>query len=360
MAIVIVDDSTVSLGIIADMLGEAGYDDLILAESVDDAFNRMGVAGDEACAPVIDLVLMDIHMPGKDGLQGSRELKAMPRFEDVPVIIITGSTPQVTLEAAFEAGAMDFISKPPVRIELLTRVRSALHLKAEMDKRKQHEAELLELNCKLEEMNRELQLLSSRDALTGIANRRCFDEFMMREWARAYRNPAPVSVIMIDLDYFKGYNDTYGHLAGDECLSKVAEILGTVLKRQTDILARYGGEEFIAILPGTELSGAAKLAEEMRTVVAGLAIPHKSSAVSRHVTISLGIACMVPDKQNAAKLLIEAADRGLYQAKQHGRNRIGIMNSTTIDGQPSGKHVPVQVLQAATDQDSLTLVPSCN
>jgi diguanylate cyclase (GGDEF)-like protein/PAS domain S-box-containing protein len=167
-----------------------------------------------------------------------------------------------------------------------------------------------------------LRRLSTQDGLTGIANRRHFDEFLNREWRRALRNGSPFSLIMADIDYFKAYNDTYGHQMGDECLRQIASTLKQTLNRPEDLVARYGGEEFAVVLPGTKANGAVYVAETLRTRVENLGIPHASSGISPVVTISLGIASLIPVREHSPEMLISASDQALYQAKSQGRNRI--------------------------------------
>lgn len=175
---------------------------------------------------------------------------------------------------------------------------------------------------KLEEANQKLHQLSRTDGLTSIANRRCFDELFETEWRRASRLSKPISVILIDIDFFKKYNDTYGHQMGDECLKRVADALKSAIKRPCDVLARYGGEEFIAVLPDTNGNDAVNVAESMRSNVAALGIAHKNSQVSDTVTASFGISSTVPEGNGLPGLLIAQADSALYQAKLEGRNRV--------------------------------------
>ena len=165
-------------------------------------------------------------------------------------------------------------------------------------------------------------LITTRDALTGIFNRRKFFEFYEFEWRRSMRNSRPLSVILIDVDFFKLYNDTYGHQAGDECLKKVAYEIEHTVNRAGDISARYGGEEFIILLSETSLKGAADVAEKLRKNVEHKAIVHKTSSVSEYVTISLGYSSTIPVKDSDSALLINAADNALYKSKNNGRNRI--------------------------------------
>ncbi len=175
---------------------------------------------------------------------------------------------------------------------------------------------------RLQEANEMLRRLSHMDGLTGIPNRRYFDETMNREWKRGARNSTPLSVIMIDIDCFKDYNDYYGHQGGDECLKLVADTLSKHLDRTTDFISRFGGEEFAVILPETTRSGAAHVAEKLRKAVEALAIPHKQSKVGATVTISVGAAGIVPNAFTRMEELIAQADKALYQAKQNGRNRV--------------------------------------
>lgn len=174
----------------------------------------------------------------------------------------------------------------------------------------------------LKEMNQTLLRLSSLDGLTGIANRRRFEEFLDLEWKRAVREATPLSLIMVDIDFFKTYNDTYGHQAGDKCLKQVANVFSSTLHRPGDLVARYGGEEFVVVLPRTDAKGAVSVAEAMRSKVAALGIIHSHSKVSPYITISLGVATTIPSRDVSPLDLIATADEALYQAKQEGRNRV--------------------------------------
>lgn len=177
--------------------------------------------------------------------------------------------------------------------------------------------------------NLELRRLSNSDGLTGIANRRLFEEFLAQEWQRAVRQRQALVLIMIDVDHFKYYNDTYGHQAGDDCLRRLADVLRANVKRTTDLVARYGGEEFVAVLPDTGADGAAEVAERLRIAVAALAIPHAASPVSGVVTVSLGAAAMLPAPGVSPAAIVAMADQAMYQAKQQGRNRVVLAAAQT-------------------------------
>lgn len=188
---------------------------------------------------------------------------------------------------------------------------------------KRVENELRENHKKLMQANLKLKKISSQDALTGIANRYSFDEYFSQEIKRAVRTKSALSLIMIDIDYFKNFNDTYGHQAGDKCLTEVAKVLDESLGRSGDLVARYGGEEFILVLPGTDEKGAISFAESLRAKVEDLQILHSDSQVNKFVTISLGVFTCYPDQTTTAEIIIEQADKALYKAKEKGRNQIG-------------------------------------
>jgi len=177
-------------------------------------------------------------------------------------------------------------------------------------------------NRQLQRASEELRRLSISDALTTLGNRRHFDLMLDQEWMRAMRSATPISLILIDIDYFKNFNDTYGHQAGDDCIRLVAQKVRSVAKRPGDTSARYGGEEFAVLLSDTELTAATAIAEKCRVCVQSLNIPHAHSMVCDAVTISAGVATMVPNGETSRKALVEAADMALYRAKSEGRNRV--------------------------------------
>lgn len=205
----------------------------------------------------------------------------------------------------------------------LLRIQSSKMQREESSRLMEERLELLELRTReLEDVNQKLQRLSYLDGLTGIANRRHFEEALDREWRRACRVGGAVSLIMVDTDSFKAFNDTYGHQRGDECLMMVAATLRESLRRPGDLVARYGGEEFMIILPGTDAKGSAELAETIRARVEAMDIAHEGSRVNPVVTISLGVVTGYPMSGSLPDALVAAADTALYQAKEEGRNRV--------------------------------------
>ncbi len=251
-----------------------------------------------------DLILLDVMMPVMDGLTVCRTLQADPVTRDIPVIFVTGQNAPEEETAGFEAGAVDFISKPINPATVRARVRTHLTLKAQAD---------------------QLRALALNDGLTGVANRRHFDDRLQRDWRNCRRRQVPLGLILIDVDHFKPYNDHHGHQAGDTALQRVAAALRDALRRPEDLLARYGGEEFVCLVPGADLEATRQTAEHLREAVAREHIPHDASPVGPQVSISLGVAASVPaaDADDPAPLL-KAADRHLYAAKQAGRNRVAV------------------------------------
>lgn len=186
------------------------------------------------------------------------------------------------------------------------------------------EAKVAERTAELQAANQQLEVLSNTDGLTGLSNRHRFDQVWAQEWQRAVRQGLPLAVVMIDVDHFKLYNDQFGHPAGDECLRRVAAVLAHSVRRAGELAARYGGEEFVVVLPGLDANGALQEAERIRTEVSALGIPHTGSSAGAVVTVSLGVASRVPQREEGLYLLLQEADDALYQAKHGGRNRVGL------------------------------------
>ncbi len=270
------------------------------------------------------LILQDLIMPHIDGLDLVRQYRAHPVTRDTPIIVLSAKEdPEVKVEA-FARGANDYVVKLPDKLELAARIR--YHCQWFIHKQQRDDAyrSLQESQRQLEDMNLKLLHLSTHDSLTNIPNRYRFDQAFSGEWNRTGRDKMPLSIIMIDIDLFKKYNDGLGHLEGDRCLAKVAGVLSNSLRRPADMVARYGGEEFVVLLPGTDAKGAQIMAEKMRSGVEALKIPHPCSPISACVTISLGIAAAIPDRSKRANRLLHTADQALYLAKERGRNRISV------------------------------------
>ena len=322
MGILIVDPSLEERQKIYEILCSAGYKDIFFAETTLVAFKLLEMDNPVEAPVDIDLIILDNISVKTDGIFACQRIKENKNSCDIPIIIISPDYNMEDLKAAVSAGALYYTQKPPNEIELLVLVQSALKVKEEKDKRKQREEELLQVTRQLEEANENLRKLSFLDGLTGIANRRRFDEVLQNEWMRAKRVQEPISLIFIDIDFFKKYNDTYGHLTGDDCLKKVAASLQAKLRRPADLAARYGGEEFAVILPNTGLSGALGIAETLRCSVEKLSIPHATSTVSNSVTVSAGVSSIIPQSYNNPEELVASADKALYLAKQKGRNMV--------------------------------------
>jgi two-component system chemotaxis family response regulator WspR len=268
------------------------------------------------------VILQDLVMPGIDGFALVRFFRADPQLSKVPIIMLSSREDPRDKSRAFEEGANDYLVKIPDKIELLARVRA--HAKSFLAQQQRDEAyqELVRLKAQLEAANAELQKLSSTDGLTKLCNRRKLDEVLDQEWRRCRREQVPLSFVLIDIDFFKRYNDHYGHPEGDECLRRVAAALSSALRRPGDLVARYGGEEFAVVLPHTPLEGAATVAETLREAVEELRIAHARSEAAEHVTLSLGVATLEPRGDSDLAALVATADAALYAAKRAGRNRV--------------------------------------
>jgi two-component system chemotaxis family response regulator WspR len=266
------------------------------------------------------VILQDLVMPGFSGLDLVRTYRADPVTEAIPIIVLSVKEEPTVKSDAFKAGANDYLVKLPDKIELIARIR--YHSMAYMNQLQRDEAyrALRESQKQLMEANLELQRLNNVDGLTGLSNRRYFDEFMAAEWKRSSRSGTALALLMIDVDNFKQYNDTYGHLAGDEVLKTVADAVRKASERSTDIAARFGGEEFVIILPSTDLAGALHLGEKVRRDIEGLALPHRGSTTGGYITVSIGAASALPQRDDGHMRVIDDADQALYDAKRGGRN----------------------------------------
>jgi len=272
-----------------------------------------------------DLVLIDVQMPGMDGLEVVRRIREMSTGRWVPVIFLTSMEDDADFTRGIEAGGDDYLTKPVSPVVLEAKIRAMRRLD---DMRR----ELTAITMELREANDRLARLSQQDGLTGLANRRRFDLDLARELGRARREQQPIALILADVDFFKRFNDTYGHPAGDECLRRVAGALRAACRRPVDVVARYGGEEFAMILPGTTEEAARHCAEEAMRALGAQEIEHRGSDVAGFVTMSLGIAGCVPDADIHPDILIERADQALYAAKRAGRKRAVAFSELPLPG----------------------------
>ena len=313
MKILIVEDSRTDLAVLRQYVEQAGATALC-AENGEAALLLF-----EQNRP--DLILLDIVLPGMDGLAVARQVRALENGNDwTPIIFLSSLGKDADIEQGIAAGGDDYLLKPVSAIILGAKIRAMRRL-AEM------RASLVALPRKLDAANQELIRIASSDGLTGVANRRYFDEALSLEWRRARRHSNPVALLMCDIDYFKAYNDTYGHLAGDECLRQVARSISRHSERPSDTVARFGGKKFAVILAETTIGGALMVAEKIRQGIRELNIAHDASPFG-HVTLSIGIVSAAPGFDNPPDDLIAAAEKALQRAKQEGRDRICRFDAT--------------------------------
>ena len=285
------------------MIGEAVRRSLASEAGIDFHFcsdPQQAVAVANQIKPTV--ILQDLVMPGVDGLTLLAAYRGNPATRDIPIIVLSTK------------------EEPTARIRYHSRSYIALQQRDEAYRA------LRESQQQLLETNLVLQRLMNSDGLTGLSNRRHFDEYLEMEWRRSLREQSQLSLLMIDVDYFKSYNDTFGHVAGDEALRQVAGAIREGCSRSSDLAARYGGEEFAMVLPGTSPGGARLLAEKVRRTVESLQISHDQPRPGSHLTVSIGVSTLVPGGGGQTfRVLIEMADQALYQAKNNGRNQVGLM-----------------------------------
>jgi diguanylate cyclase (GGDEF)-like protein len=295
--VLIIDDSSSTIHLLGSILGDQAQ--LLFAS---DGPSGLRLAVQE----LPDLILLDVEMPHMDGYAVCRALLADPRTRDCAIIIMTAHTNRESEVAALDAGAVDFITKPFNPPVVQARVRTQL---------------------RLQKQSAELNRLVNRDSLTGLYNRRHFDLALAAEFERHRRQQLSLAIALIDVDYFKAFNDNYGHPEGDRCLQKIGQAIGAAARRPGETAARLGGEEFALLIPGHTAEKALIQGERLCASMENLLIPHLHSAVKNIVTISVGVAACVPGAHDVSQLLIDTADRALYRAKSEGRNRAVIADS---------------------------------
>lgn len=326
--ILIVDDNPNNLFALENLLAAPNLN-IITAQS-----------GNEALAKTLShefaIALLDVQMPEMDGFETAALMRGNSRTRHIPIIFVTANrTEREHVFRGYDSGAVDYLAKPLDADVLKSKINVFLelhrHRRALEEKTAELDAKIVELErlqALLQERNEQLRVLSRTDRLTGIFNRLSFDETLDYEWRRCLRTGKPLTLIMADIDHFKAYNDRLGHIAGDHCLKQVAWALSAALMRHVDTLARYGGEEFSAILPETDEAGAVAVVTRMRNAVKALNIAHPASDTERHVTVSLGVASIIPGPDGHTLQLIENADAAMYLAKQLGRDRYALYSQT--------------------------------
>ena len=290
--VLIVDDSATNRQMLGDLL-QADYTVLVAKNG------QEGVDLAQMHQP--DVILLDVMMPDVDGYEVLRRLKDDERTSSLCVVFITGQDSPEEEERGLVEGASDYVTKP--LHPMVVRARVALHMQVVRQRRM-------------------LETLANIDGLTELPNRRQFDAVFAAEWARSTRTGRPLSVAIVDVDFFKRYNDHYGHAMGDHALQLVARSLAKRIQRPADLVARYGGEEFVVVMPDTPIEGAMELAERLRIGIEGLGLAHKRSSAAICITVSIGAASTLSEPTPTAEALLERADARLYRAKKAGRNRV--------------------------------------
>lgn len=304
--ILIIVDSADNLQLLSDDLSRYCYD-VRCVQSGTMTLQRVQIAKP-------DLILLDVNQPIQSSYKLCQQLKELETTKDIPIIFLSILDKISDKVKGFEVGAVDYITKPFQMPELVARIKTQLRLS------EQQKALLKQIN-QYRQINIELRRSTVLDSLTQIANRRGFDEYLALEWRRHQRKQENLSLIFCDIDNFKFYNDTYGHLVGDHCLHKIAQTIHHCLKRPGDLVARYGGEEFAIILPQTPIQGAIAIAQKVQTALHQLQLPHATSSIGSYVTLSAGITSTIPSHKLLKNQFLKKADQALYEAKTQGRDQ---------------------------------------
>lgn len=303
MKVLVAEDSEVIRAIITHIIADLGYSVL----SVENGLEAVELIKNQQ--QKIDLIVMDAEMPVMDGISATCEIRKIGGDDWIPIIFLSAHTENTYLQQALDSGADVYLRKPINKVELTAQIKAM--------------SRIASMKQKLDELNLQLQNLANQDGLTKIANRRVFNERIAYELKQSHRNKIPFSLVLCDIDFFKLYNDTYGHLAGDNCLKKVARTMERSFRRETDLVARYGGEEFAILLPATNTKEALPLVERMLANIHSLDIFHSASSVAKNVTISAGlVTCSDTDEEMSPAAFIQLVDKALYQAKENGRNQV--------------------------------------
>ena len=298
--VLLVDDTPDNLHLLAAVLAD-DYDVLVATDGRS-ALERV------RNEPQLDLVLLDLYMPGLDGYEVCRRLRDETPARTLPVIFVTADDDERAQIEGFAHGAVDFIVRPFSVPVVRARVRTHVELKRRSER---------------------LERLALLDGLTGIANRRAFEEDFDREWRRSIRMKSSICVYLTDVDNFKAYNDAYGYLAGDDALRILAQAMSKAILRPGDILARYSGEEFVGLMPDTDATGAAIVGERLLNAVRALSLPHAHSGTASIVTVSIGVAICRPGPASDRAALFKLAGDALYAAKKGGRNQLRVFEMPT-------------------------------
>jgi diguanylate cyclase (GGDEF)-like protein len=321
MKALLVEDSPTLRYAMTGYIADAGHE-TVVAESGEEALQLLEHQS-------VDVIIMDVEMPGLNGFETTRLIRERLGDSWIPIIFVSGKTDDKSFEEGINAGGDDYLAKPISPVVLNAKIRAMERIS--------------EMRRELRQLNKELENLSQRDSLTQLYNRRTFEDLAQRQWQQANRTQKPISLLMLDIDHFKLYNDHYGHPAGDRCLVKAAQAIQSALKRPIDILARYGGEEFIVLLPETDLKGARNVGENIKQAILAANIHHEKSTTSNIVTVSIG-ACTAPHTTGRRlNDLIKQADDLLYESKKQGRNRVSASEASHLK----------TVLVADDDDDTL-------